>query len=544
MTADPTNDSWDMRRGVARIVANLRVGAKVTLAVGLAVLVAVVVGGVAALRMRSLDTALARVKTENVGNLRDLFDVRTGEKNLYSDLAAYSASAITKAQALVALHADDAAMSKAMATFAAAPYNADRRPLVTTYQNAATQYWMLRDTLVLGQPSQTGVTVTSQSQGLALFTAAKDKADIALQALVVKEGEDVAALTAANRTLYHQALITIAAVLLGGLVLAGGAAVWITRLIVRPLAEVSSGLATMADGDLTRIVPVTSRDELGRMAASYNRATTELRKAVAALASSSETLTATSGHLSGMNEQISRSAADVSHRADNARTSGDAVASSLGTVAAGSEEMGASIREISLSANEGARVAAEAVAVARSTTETITQLGESSAQISSVVKVITSIAEQTNLLALNATIEAARAGDAGKGFAVVASEVKDLAQETAKATEDISSQIETIQTDTTRAVDAIRSIGEIVGRINDYQLTIASAVEEQTATTNEMSRHVQQVAELGNEITADVAGVTAAVGVTTTGIEASRRSAESLADLAAELRDLVAGFRY
>ena len=153
------------------------------------------------------------------------------------------------------------------------------------------------------------------------------------------------------------------------------------------------------------------------------------------------------------------------------------------TVAAGAEEMGLSIREISRNTSEAAQIAGVAVTEAARATETVEQLGSRPREIGNVIKLITSIAEQTNLLALNATIEAARAGDAGKGFAVVASEVKDLAQETARATEDIGARVAAIQNDTGGAVDVINRISEVIAKINDYQTTIASAVEEQTATT-------------------------------------------------------------
>ena len=181
------------------------------------------------------------------------------------------------------------------------------------------------------------------------------------------------------------------------------------------------------------------------------------------------------------------------------------VSRNVETVVAATREMTASIEEISRSATESARVANSAVKMADSTNHVVGKLGESSAEIGKVIKVINSIAEQTNLLALNATIEAARAGEAGKGFAVVANEVKDLAKETAKATEDIGQRIDAIQNDTQTAVDAIQKISEVINRINDISGTIASAVEEQTATSNEIARSVVEAARGSVEATHTVA---------------------------------------
>jgi methyl-accepting chemotaxis protein len=215
----------------------------------------------------------------------------------------------------------------------------------------------------------------------------------------------------------------------------------------------------------------------------------------------------------------------------------------VSTVAAGTDEMSAAIREIATGSSEAARVAAEAVSAATATHETVTRLGRSSEEIGGVVRVITTIAGQTNLLALNATIEAARAGESGKGFAVVANEVKELAQETAKATDDIIQRVEALQADTSAAVTAIDQIASVIGRINDIQATIASAVEEQTATTAEMGRNLSGVADSSGNIAREAESLTADTERATAAAGATEQAAASLAATAQELRGYVGRFR-
>ena len=199
-------------------------------------------------------------------------------------------------------------------------------------------------------------------------------------------------------------------------------------------------------------------------------------------------------------------------------------------------EESASIKEIAKNATDAARVADEAVSIAEGTNTTISSLGTSSAEIGKVIKVITGIAQQTNLLALNATIEAARAGDAGRGFAVVANEVKELAKETGRATEDIGQKIEAIQVDVKGAIEGIARISEVIHHISQVQGSIASAVEEQTITTNEMGR---RVADAAKEVAGNIGGVAEAAKSTNAGVDSMRQAATDLAKLAADLQTLV-----
>jgi methyl-accepting chemotaxis protein len=316
----------------------------------------------------------------------------------------------------------------------------------------------------------------------------------------------------------------------------------VARSITRPLGELVVGLDSLADADLTADVHVTGEDEVAQLGTSFNRAIDDLSTVVRRIRESAWTLATSSEELSATSTQMGASAEETSAQANAVSAAAEQVSANVNTVAASAEEMSASIHEIAASAHEAAAVAAQAVEAAGATNETVRQLGDSSAEIGEVIKVITSIAEQTNLLALNATIEAARAGDAGKGFAVVANEVKELAKGTAAATEEIGQKIEAIQSDAHAAMTAIDTISEVITRINDIQGTIASAVEQQTATTNEITRHVTEAAGGAGEIAANVTGVAQAAQDTSSGAASVQAAAQDLARLAEELNLTVSRF--
>ncbi len=321
-------------------------------------------------------------------------------------------------------------------------------------------------------------------------------------------------------------------------------AVFLSRKICGATQSVLSQAEAIAAGDLTRDdLRVRSQDELGDLTSAINTMSGSLKRMILAITESAVQVASASEELNITSQQITANSEETSAQAEMVSKAAQAVSQNLQTVATGAEEMGASIREIAKNATEAARVATSAVKVAETTTATVSKLGESSIEIGQVIKVITSIAQQTNLLALNATIEAARAGEAGKGFAVVANEVKELAKETAKATEDISRKIEAIQTDTKAAVDAIASISGVINQVNDISTTIATAVEQQNATTNEMSRNVSEAAHGSGEITSNITGVAEAAQGTTRGATETQRASQQLVETSTQLRRLVEQFK-
>ncbi|GIJ50381.1 hypothetical protein Val02_72670 [Virgisporangium aliadipatigenens] len=318
----------------------------------------------------------------------------------------------------------------------------------------------------------------------------------------------------------------------------------VTRSIVRPVAAARDALRRVAQRDLDVQLPTAGNDEPAQMALALEDALGAIRAVVVDVAAQADVLARTSGELDEVAGTFAASAVETSAQAGTVAEASQEVSRNVRTVAAGTEEMGQALRQVARNASDASRVAAEAVGAVEAAGATVNSLGVSSAKIGDVVQLITSIAAQTNLLALNATIEAARAGEQGKGFAVVAGEVKELAQETARATEDIGRLVQAIQDDGGQAVDAIGRFRDLITRMNDYQAIVVEAVEAQTATSDEVNLNVAGAAAGAGQIADNIGAVAASASRASADVTRSRQAAAELARMSRQLREAVGQFRY
>ncbi len=429
-----------------------------------------------------------------------------------------------------------------------------RAPLWTRRDNVQLWARLKEDLPKLRETQETAMRVAADSKPESMIKAGDEftaKATVINEAVKASLGQladsftqqiqqDRAAMIALNASMAWTILISMVL----GMAIGISVATFMSRRISAATSAILTKAEAIAAGDLTtQEVATNSSDELGEMASAMNAMQASLVKTIYAVtlnaqrvASASEEFSAVSQHISSNSEETTAQARVVSQATDQ-------VNRNLQTVATGAEEMSATIQDIAKNATASARVAGDAVKTAQNTNDSISKLEASSAEIGDVIKVITSIAQQTNLLALNATIEAARAGEAGKGFAVVANEVKELAKQAAKAAEDISQRIAAIQSDARSAVEAISATSGIIHQIDDISSTIASAVEEQSAATDQISRSVSEAAKGSSEIAQNIAGVAQAAQGTSSSAHESMKAAEQLAQMSTELRGLVEQFR-
>jgi len=539
----PMSSQPSTRRSALR-GARSSVLAKILTAVGIGAIAALIIGVVG---LTALGSAAART-TELYEH--DTLGVRLTQQVRY-DFAAYrlaslSATTATTAEAKASYESERTTTKDALtatgAELDALDLEGELDVAVDTVLTDIESYHQLSDELVaLAAAGDMETVDRKRAAGLVpLSTGILDELGGIADGQADEASESAAEARAAS-TQTRNILLVVMAV---GVLVAVGQGMRVAKKIVRDVKAVQTGLDALAAGDLTVETHVKANDELGEMAGALDRARTSLREALASMGESSTTVAAASEELAAAARQFASSQDETTAQAGVVAAAAEQVSRNIQAVAAGSEQMGASIREIAQNASEAARVAHTATGVASQANDTVARLGTSSAEIGNVVKLITTIAEQTNLLALNATIEAARAGEAGKGFAVVAGEVKELANETAKATEDIARRVEAIQSDTTGAVGAIGEIETIIASINDYQLTIASAVEEQTATTNEMSRGVGEAATGSGEIATNITGVATATAQNSDVVTQMGRAIDELAHMSTELRTTAARFTY
>jgi methyl-accepting chemotaxis protein len=526
---------------IASWLRNRPIGAKIGGIAAIALVTLVVVGGIGVRELRAAADRVDELQRLN-GLTRLALEADMAHDAIRGDVQrAMLATGSAEASAAKAeLEEHSGTLTDALARFAAPEMPADVRGAAEGVAPAVQRYVELADRTMSEVTAAPGRRPGSYADLNTAFTAVEKQ--------LPEVSDTIEAAAAAASRIVHTARTHAIATVLGagglGLLVLLCVCFLVDRGVVVPLREVSATLEAMAAGDLSRSAPANSTDELGRMAAALNRAIGSVRGAVEAVAMSAGSVAASAEDLTGASQRLSAEAEGASQRADAATAASAEVSADIQTLAVAGEQMGASIAEIARNAGEALQIASEGVAMAERTNETMARLGESSVAIGNVVKLITAIAEQTNLLALNATIEAARAGDAGKGFAVVAGEVKGLAQETAQATDDISRRVAAIQADTEVAVSVIGQIGEIIGRINDYQATIASAVEQQSGTTGEIGRTVSDAADRSREIAATVATMADAAVASRQQAVTSLDAARELAGMAEQLTREVGRFRY
>jgi len=375
-------------------------------------------------------------------------------------------------------------------------------------------------------------------------TERADALEVKITAVRDLEQQRVDAARAASDQAMSTLKTTIIIALALGLAALIGISLVIARSITDPLHRMVAALGRVAERDLTTTVAVRSRDEIGQMAAALAVALSGMRAAIATVGETSSALAGAAEELTAVATQLGGAAEETTAQAGTVSVAAEEVSANVTTMSAATDEMTASIAEIARSASTAAGVATGAVTTAQETSLAVDRLGQASNEIGDILKVINSIAEQTNLLALNATIEAARAGEMGKGFAVVAGEVKDLAQETAKATEDISRKTSAIQATTGDVAEAIGRIGDVVNQINELQTTIAAAVEQQSVTASEISRNVGQIAAGSDDIARNIGEVAQAADSTAQGAGMTQQSAGQLSALATRVDALVRSFTY
>jgi methyl-accepting chemotaxis protein len=503
---------------------DLSVSKKVTWSFAILNAVVVLLSVFAIIGLRSLNNRVVELDKEGIKSALVVTDTRAAANRVRTD---YALAALGDQNAATAAKSDTDAVAAGITALREQTLSDG----VTTQIDAVEEAW----TSYAAVAAETNPTETSaQWQPVA-------SAFDALQAEIQTYADKVAA--DAKDIYIEGALISIG---LFCFTLALGIVVGqkLSRTLQRSTKSVQSALAAVAEGNLTNRAEIFGHDEVGQMASSLNTTLDSLADTFNQIVQRADKVSSSSSVLLSTAQVTATSANQTSATSHNVSAITHQVSSNMNTVAAGTEQLTASVAEIERSARRASEVAQNATQLGTAATEIVRSLESSSTEIRSVVDVITSIAEQTNLLALNATIEAARAGEAGKGFAVVATEVKDLAQQTSIATEDIAAKILAIQADAQNVSRSLNEIMNVVHQINESQDAIAIAVHEQAAVTQEMASNVAEAATGSRSIAASVGDVANAAETGQQSATETKACAEDLSDVATDLNELVSHFRY
>ncbi|WP_370591605.1 methyl-accepting chemotaxis protein [Quadrisphaera oryzae] len=526
---------------MAHRLANLKIAKKLALGFGVVCLLLLTVSTIGVVRLGEAQANLKALAGSGLASVESADKTALAFSQARFDLAnaALTPDAAGTAKAVATLDADQKALDAQWTAYlASAP--ASTAAQQQAYTSALAEWRTAAQQLIpLAEANDLNGFVALRAKAA---TPAANAASAALADIAVSENEAAATMAQQGQDAYRSAVAVLVGCSLAALVLAVVIGSLVSRSVTRPLGRVVEVMAGVAQGRLDRQVGLGTRDEVGQLAAAADATISALSTAMQEITTEARSLATASASLSSVSTQMASGAEEAATQTQVVSAASEQVTASISTVAAAGEEMTAAIAQIASATADASAMASSAVSAAGAAGTAIERLGVSSREIGDVVKLITSIAEQTNLLALNATIEAARAGELGKGFAVVAGEVKELARQTAQATEEIVGKVTATQADTAAAASAVTQIGEVIARIDEVQSTIAAAVEEQSATTSEMVRNVTEISTGSAQISANVSDIAAGTEQNRESAGHTATTAGSLAASASRLQELTGRF--